>query len=154
MRIDEFEFRNKKGQEIEPTKAQLVVYIKALHKDIKELEEQLYEERGKLQQVYSRLGVEAFGEDIHEQALKELGKVIPKFNIRQEVWIEWRGKIINVTVESIHIYIGEIIEYNLKSDRYFIPRWEDEVFYTKEEAQEKLKEMEKDEYKRNDTKRN
>ena len=38
MRIDEFEFRNEKGQEIEPTKAMLVVYIKALHKDIKTLE--------------------------------------------------------------------------------------------------------------------
>lgn len=35
MRIDEFEFRNEKGQEIEPTKAMLVCYIKALHKDIK-----------------------------------------------------------------------------------------------------------------------
>lgn len=41
MRIDEFEFRNEKGQEIEPTKAMLVVYIKALHKDIKELEKAL-----------------------------------------------------------------------------------------------------------------
>lgn len=41
MRIDEFEFRNEKGQEIEPTKAQLVVYIKALHKDIKDLEHRL-----------------------------------------------------------------------------------------------------------------
>ena len=38
MRIDEFEFRNKKGEEIEPTKEQLVVYIKSLHKKIKELE--------------------------------------------------------------------------------------------------------------------
>jgi len=37
MRIDEFEFRNERGQEIEPTKAMLVCYIKALHKDIKEL---------------------------------------------------------------------------------------------------------------------
>ena len=35
MRIDEFEFRNEKNQEIEPTKAMLVCYIKALHKDIK-----------------------------------------------------------------------------------------------------------------------
>ena len=35
MRIDEFEFRNKQGEEIEPTKEQLVVYIKSLHKEIK-----------------------------------------------------------------------------------------------------------------------
>ena len=41
MRIDEFEFRNKQGQEIEPTKNQLVVYIKSLHKEIKELEKAL-----------------------------------------------------------------------------------------------------------------
>lgn len=37
MRIDEFEFRNKQGEEIEPTKEQLVIYIKGLHKEIKEL---------------------------------------------------------------------------------------------------------------------
>ena len=41
MRIDEFEFRNKKGEEIEPTKAMLVVYIKSLHKDIKILQRAL-----------------------------------------------------------------------------------------------------------------
>lgn len=41
MRIDEFEFRNEKGQEIEPTKAMLVCYIKSLHKDIKLLEKKL-----------------------------------------------------------------------------------------------------------------
>lgn len=41
MRIDEFEFRNKKGEEIEPTKAQLVIYIKGLHKEIKELKKAL-----------------------------------------------------------------------------------------------------------------
>ena len=41
MRIDEFEFRNEKGQEIEPTKAMLVCYIKALHKDIKILDKAL-----------------------------------------------------------------------------------------------------------------
>lgn len=41
MKIDEFEFRNKQGQEIEPTKNQLVIYIKSLHKEIKELEKAL-----------------------------------------------------------------------------------------------------------------
>lgn len=41
MKIDEFEFRNKQGQEIEPTKNQLVIYIKSLHKEIKELKQQL-----------------------------------------------------------------------------------------------------------------
>lgn len=41
MRIDEFEFRNKQGEEIEPTKDQLVVYIKSLHKEIKTLNKAL-----------------------------------------------------------------------------------------------------------------
>lgn len=41
MKIDEFEFRNKQGEEIEPTKTQLVIYIKGLHKQIKELETKL-----------------------------------------------------------------------------------------------------------------
>ena len=37
MRIDEFEFQDRNGNEIEPTKNQLVVYIKSLHKQIKNL---------------------------------------------------------------------------------------------------------------------
>lgn len=41
MRIDEFEFQDRNGNEIEPTKNQLVVYIKSLHKQIAELEQQL-----------------------------------------------------------------------------------------------------------------
>ena len=41
MKINEFEFRNKQGQEIEPTKNQLVIYIKSLHKEIKELKKAL-----------------------------------------------------------------------------------------------------------------
>ena len=41
MRIDEFEFQNEMGNEIEPTKNQLVVYIKSLHSKIKELKAQL-----------------------------------------------------------------------------------------------------------------
>ena len=43
MRIDEFEFQDRNGNEIEPTKNQLVVYIKFLHKQIAELKKQLEE---------------------------------------------------------------------------------------------------------------
>lgn len=43
MRIDEFEFQDRNGNEIEPTKNQLVVYIKSLHKQIAELKKQLEE---------------------------------------------------------------------------------------------------------------
>lgn len=47
MRIDEFEFQDKNGNEIEPTKDQLVIYIKSLHKQIKNFKE-LSEENRKL----------------------------------------------------------------------------------------------------------
>ena len=43
MKIDQFEFRNKQGQEIEPTKNQLVIYIKSLHEKIANLEAKLAE---------------------------------------------------------------------------------------------------------------
>ena len=43
MRIDEFEFQDRNGNEIEPTKNQLVIYIKSLHKQIAELQKQLKE---------------------------------------------------------------------------------------------------------------
>ena len=43
MRIDEFEFQDRNGNEMEPTKNQLVVYIKSLHKQIAELQKQLEE---------------------------------------------------------------------------------------------------------------
>lgn len=43
MRIDEFEFQDRNGNEIEPTKNQLVVYIKSLHKQIADLQKQLKE---------------------------------------------------------------------------------------------------------------
>lgn len=39
MRIDEFEFRDKNGNEVEPSKSQLIIYIKYLHKKIKDLKE-------------------------------------------------------------------------------------------------------------------
>lgn len=59
MRIDEFEFRDKDGNEIEPTKNQLVIYIKSLHKQIKDLknsQKQLaIDELVKLKQQFSTL---------------------------------------------------------------------------------------------------
>ena len=39
MRIDEFEFQDRNGNEIEPTKDQLVIYIKSLHRQIKDLKD-------------------------------------------------------------------------------------------------------------------
>ena len=54
MRIDEFEFQDRNGNEIEPTKNQLVVYIKSLHKQIAELQKQL-EEREKDNQFLKKM---------------------------------------------------------------------------------------------------
>ena len=54
MRIDEFEFQDRNGNEIEPTKNQLVVYIKSLHKQIAELQNQL-EEKDKDFKFYQKL---------------------------------------------------------------------------------------------------
>ena len=51
MRIDEFEFQDRNGNEIEPTKNQLVVYIKSLHNQIAELQKQL----GKKEKLIERL---------------------------------------------------------------------------------------------------
>lgn len=49
MRIDEFEFQDRNGNEIEPTKNQLVIYIKSLHKQITELQKQLKEKTKTIQ---------------------------------------------------------------------------------------------------------
>lgn len=51
MRIDEFEFQDRNGNEIEPTKNQLVVYIKSLHKEIAELKKQLKEKEKKIEDL-------------------------------------------------------------------------------------------------------
>lgn len=56
MKIDEFEFRNKQGQEIEPTKNQLVIYIKSLHKEIKELKQQLAEKEKEKNKMICHIG--------------------------------------------------------------------------------------------------
>ena len=46
----------------------------------KQLKQQLAEKDGELHQIYSHLGVEAFGEDIHEQALKEIANRENQYN--------------------------------------------------------------------------
>lgn len=51
MRIDEFEFQDRNGNEIEPTKNQLVIYIKSLHKQITELKKQLKEKEKEIEEL-------------------------------------------------------------------------------------------------------
>lgn len=53
MRIDEFEFQDRNGNEIEPTKNQLVIYIKSLHKQIAELKKQLEESEKMNKSLYN-----------------------------------------------------------------------------------------------------
>lgn len=52
--------------------------IAELKKKCERLTDEKYEEGLLLQQFYSRLGVEAYGEDIQEQAIKELDKLKAK----------------------------------------------------------------------------
>ena len=59
------------------SKEQLIAINEKSNKIKKEsyyLKQQLAEKDGELYQIYSHLGVEAFGEDIHEQALKEIAE--------------------------------------------------------------------------------
>ena len=73
MKIDEFEFRNKQGQEIEPTKNQLVVYIKSLHKEIKELKKALEFACETLQDINFKLyNTEMNFVDFFKQQAKEM----------------------------------------------------------------------------------
>lgn len=52
---------------------------------IRTLKQQLAEKDGELHQIYSNLGVEAFGEDIHEQALKEIANREKKLELRKSL---------------------------------------------------------------------
>lgn len=53
--------------------------------EIAQLKQQIAEKDGELHQIYSHLGVEAFGEDIHEQALKEIAKREKKLELRKSL---------------------------------------------------------------------
>lgn len=48
---------------------------KELYLESQQLKQELKDERAELQQLYSHLEVEAFGEDIQEQAVKEIDKI-------------------------------------------------------------------------------
>lgn len=104
----------------------------------------------KLLQFYSRLGVEAFGADIHEKALETLMimkeeleeqlKNAPKYTVYSKVFfIDDCEKIIREDfVEQITINHRDGIYYELVNNLLF---QECELFATKEEAQAKLQEL-------------
>ena len=76
-----------------------------------------------------------------EEQLKNA--IVPKFEIGQEVWTEWKGDIVEREIKSLYWDINQVVEYRLKGGMYLISRWDDEVFATKEEAQAKLEKCEK-----------
>lgn len=119
MRIGDLEFRDKQGNEINPTKQQMAMVIDKLLKEIYKFEQELAE-------------------------LKEKA-IVPKFKVGQEVYYYHiaRNKIYLGLVEDIQYFATRSgIFYripNLQRDYFWIR--EDELFATEQEAQEKLKEM-------------
>ena len=74
-----------------------------------------------------------------EEQLKNA--IVPKFQVGQKVWTEWKGMIVELKIKSLYWDINQGVEYRLKGNMYLISRWEDEIFATKEEAEAKLKEI-------------
>ena len=76
-----------------------------------------------------------------EEQLKNA--IVPKFKIGQEVWIIINNEVVEVKIKIITFYYDCKYVFGYKFDRLWdiIPRWEDEIFATKEEAQAKLKEL-------------
>lgn len=77
MRIDEFEFQDRNGNEIEPTKNQLVIYIKSLHKQIAEFQEQLEKKEKSLE--YFRDRVEKAEKEIKDN-YKQYNQLVNEYN--------------------------------------------------------------------------
>ena len=96
MKIDEFEFRNKQGQEIEPTKNQLVIYIKSLHKEIKELK--------KCKQSQNQKAIEVL-EKIKDDLL----------DIGSPYWQYFASGNAFMTYEDIEQWTKEFIDNKIKS---------------------------------------
>lgn len=90
MKIDEYEFRNKQGQEIEPTKEQLIIYIKSLHKNIKSLEDNIKWHKAELQRyqnvnyLLNHFGKEKAYSIIYDSIKKKKEEKINLLNLLQE----------------------------------------------------------------------
>lgn len=74
-----------------------------------------------------------------EEQLKNA--IVPKFNIGQKIWTEWKGMIVELKIKSLYWDCNQVIEYRLEGGMYLMSRWEDELFATKEEAEAKLQEL-------------
>ena len=136
---------------------------------INELEDSLREANECLSQIYSHLGVEAFGKDIQRQAVKEIDRlmdleqefaelkqkaIIPKFRTYQPIfyitqyYTSTKGNP-EYDIISDKYYVAEneneiILGWNYAKDfnkrKYYYVR-KDWVFATKEEAEQKLAEI-------------
>lgn len=118
MRIDEFEFQDKNGNEIEPTKNQLVVYIKSLHKQITELKQQLEEKEKRLKRIdnwkvnygYTNYDDIYTLEDLQSRAFQSeddtqiVDELLDYFNISDE------NKILPVIKQQLKSQPAEIVE--------------------------------------------
>lgn len=118
MRIDEFEFQDKNGNEIEPTKNQLVVYIKSLHKQIAELKQQLEEKEKRLKRIdnwkvnygYTNYDDIYTLEDLQSRAFQSeddtqiVDELLDYFNISDE------NKILPVIKQQLKSQPAEIVE--------------------------------------------
>lgn len=157
MRIDEFEFRNKQGEEIEPTKTQLVIYIKGLHKQIKELETKLKDKEMQVN-AYAK-EIVFLDKKIESQKMliiKQMqNSIATKCKLGSKLYMiptEY-NKLKNITEYTLlNVSLSDIgIRYHLAINKkqsgaeLFYSASEDMfgtcIFATKEEAEAKLKEM-------------
>ena len=116
--------------------------MKSCHNSIEEdkrLREQLKEKNADLHQIYSHLGVEAFGEDIQEMALEE----IETLNRVAE-----NNKKVALLVSAEHNAKIEKLEKQLAEKEQELEDWEDgtiveKLWHTQRQLAEKEKEIEK-----------
>lgn len=136
------------------------------NKQISQLQDSLREANECLSQIYSHLGVEAFGKDIQEQAVKEIDRlmdleqelaelkqkaIVPKFRTYQPIfyitqyYTSTKGNPEYDIISDMY-YVAEneneiILGWNYAKDfnqrKYYYVR-KDWVFATKEEAEQRL----------------
>lgn len=122
-------------------------------KENQQLKQELQQERAELEQLYSHLGVEAFGEDIQEQAVKKFDKIEEENQQLKQQLAEWQdGTIIckwtnaENKVKELEQQVEEL-EENYKrlltcfysaNKRYFeiLDKYEDINFKFKQEEQQ------------------
>ena len=160
MRIGDLEFRDNQGNEIEPTKQQMAFVIDKLLKEIYKFEKELAEfkekyedcENERLQNRIEYLTMK----NKWLSAEKELAEfkekaIVPKFKVGQNIFFidnecQIAQGVVDVILTGQDVFenwckysIDLGLEY--EDDIRFIDKNEEEIFATKEETQDKLKEM-------------